>query len=357
MKVLLVGPLLFPIHGQSLAFTRFVDSFDTNNKTVINTNAEGLPLFLKVLTNFKNLAQILWFISFYRFDVVYFTCSRSILGSFKDVFLIYLASKKNIRIINHLHGSDFYEFLHDVPKWYRKILFSAYSKVGVSIVLLERMKEQFKDFDNMKIEVIPNFYDKEMDADFIEMKSDVKKIVYLSNVMASKGIFELISAFKDLSESYNSIKLTIAGDFISDQNMNYEEVKSKFFSEVHSSENINYVGKVYGEEKVKLLQTSDIFILPSYYVSEAFPISILEAMACKNAIITTNHKYLPDVVTEENGLLAEPKSAASLSKCIQDLLDNVELLETMKKNNRLHAREKYSLEKYLFRLKALIKIK
>jgi len=160
--ILLVGPLFPPIHGQSLAFTRFVEHIDDKNKIVININYEDNSKLLKVLITFKTLYLIVFKTLFFKYDVVYFTCSRSFLGSIKDVLLINLVSFKKVKLINHLHGSDFYDFLHGSSKWYKNILFYSYNKVDTSIVLLDSMQKQFKDFKNMSVEVVPNFYDSEL---------------------------------------------------------------------------------------------------------------------------------------------------------------------------------------------------
>ena len=53
------------------------------------------------------------------------------------------------------------------------------------------MKNQFKDFPNMKIEVVANFYDIELDNTLVEKDSQTINLLYLSNIIKSKGIFEL----------------------------------------------------------------------------------------------------------------------------------------------------------------------
>ena len=47
-KILLVGPLMPPIHGQSMAFTRFTESIKDKNKIVINTNHEDKSNLVKI---------------------------------------------------------------------------------------------------------------------------------------------------------------------------------------------------------------------------------------------------------------------------------------------------------------------
>jgi glycosyltransferase involved in cell wall biosynthesis len=257
-------------------------------------------------------------------------------------------------MINHLHGSDFYDFLHHSPKWYQKILFYTYNKVDVSIVLLESMKKEFRDFEDMRVEVVQNFYDKELDEKLVEKDKDKINLVYLSNIISSKGIFELIDAFEKLSKKYENIYLRIAGGFMSDELMDIKEVKKKFTLKIKNNNRIIYLGKVFGKEKVKLLQQSNIFVLPTYYKSEAFPISIIEAMRCGNAIVATKYKYLPEVVKSKNGILVKAKSVDSLVYGIYTLLEDHNLLENMQEYNKKEAQENYSLQKYIDSLSKIV---
>jgi glycosyltransferase involved in cell wall biosynthesis len=353
-KILLVGPLLPPVHGQSLAFTRFVESIEDENKIVVNTNLEDKSKIGKVFGTFKTLFMIIIKALFSKYEVVYFTCSRSMLGSLKDIVLINLVSLKNVRLVNHLHGSDFKEFLDKSPKWYKKILLKSYEKVDTSIVLLDSMKDQFKDFEDMKVEVVPNFYDKELDEKLVEKDETKINLVYLSNIMSSKGIFEFIDAFEVLSQRYENINLSIAGGFIGDMYISTADVENKFYDKISENKKITYLGKTYGKEKVKLLQGSDIFVLPSYYKSEAFPISIIEAFVCENAIVTTNYKYLPDVVNEQNGVLVEPKCVDGLVDGVESLITDKERLRKIQLHNKKEAQENYSLEQYIDNLNQIV---
>ena len=354
MKMLLVGPLFPPIHGQSLAFTRFSDSIEDKRKVVINTNLGSKSKVGKIFATLKVLFVVTIKSLFTKYDVVYFTCSRSFLGSVKDVFLINLVSLKKVRIITHLHGSDFFQFLNDSPKWYKKILLKSYEKVDTSVVLLDSMKDQFNDFKNIRIEVISNFYDNEFNENFAGKVKDKINLVYLSNIISSKGIFELIDAFEVLSKTHENIYLNIAGGYIADEYMSIDKVRKKFEQKISLNDRINYMGKVFESEKVMLLQKSDIFVLPSYYKSEALPISIIEAMACKNAIVTTNYKYLPEVVGEKNGVLVNPKSVESLIEGVEILLNDIEKLRKIQAHNKVEAQNKYSLNQYLKNLNDII---
>ena len=59
----------------------------------------------------------------------------------------------------------------------------------------------------MKIEVVPNFYDQELDEEIADKDSSKISLLYLSNIMVSKGIFELIDAFEKLAHVNDNITL------------------------------------------------------------------------------------------------------------------------------------------------------
>ena len=352
MRFFFVGPLIPPVTGQSLAFSRFVESIPANKKIVVNTNSETKTRIGKILFTIKTLLILSLRVLFNDYQLVYFTCSRSIPGSIKDILLINLASFKKKKIINHLHGSDFYDFLHNSPKWYRKILLKSYDKVNISIVLVEGMKSQFRDFKNMRIEVVPNFYDQELDNELIKKNEGRISLLYLSNIMVSKGIFELLDAFEQLTKKNDNIILNIAGEYLADDYMTIKQIKNKFEDKISQNNKIKYLGKIFGDDKIKLLQGSDIFILPSY--KEAFPISIIEAMASSNAVVVTSQKYISEVLSRKNGVLIQKRSVESLVNGIEFLMNDKQNLKKIQNHNKQEAQKKFSKQKYLKNLERIV---
>ena len=82
-----------------------------------------------------------------------------------------------------------------------------------------------------------------------------------------------------------------------------------------------YIGWISGEEKTKLLNEVDVFVLPSY--NEGLPISILEAMSYNLPIISTKVGGIPEVLKNEyNGYLINPGDLIALENAISALIDN-----------------------------------
>jgi len=87
--------------------------------------------------------------------------------------------------------------------------------------------------------------------------------------------------------------------------------------------------------------------LPSYYPTEAFPISIIEAMAASNAIVTTNHNYLKFIISEENGIIVNIKNSKEIYLALRRLLDDEKKLKQIQKLNYLKSNSEYKLESHI----------
>ena len=86
----------------------------------------------------------------------------------------------------------------------------------------------------------------------------------------------------------------------------------------------------------------DIIALPTYYPSEAFPISIIEAMSVGLPIVATNVGGVPDMVKNaSSGLLCMP-TEKSLYENIAKMIEDEELRESCGKKGIETANEKFS---------------
>jgi glycosyltransferase involved in cell wall biosynthesis len=226
------------------------------------------------------------------------------------------------------------------------------------------MKKQFRDFPSMKIVTISNCYSSDIDnIPFKKTKTDsTVKLLYLSNVMESKGITFLLEACDKLLEMYPNLSLCIAGSFFADEFSSLEKITQRFYKLYNHLKQkyptqIDYKGIVYGETKIELLWNSDIFILPTFYPTEAFPISIIEAMRTGNYIISTNHNLLPEIVNYNNGILIEPQSSEAIINAVSDICSDKERLKEVQYFNIGYAIQNYQECKYLDSVLSLIKTK
>ena len=352
-KIIFIGPLPPPITGQSVAFSYIKEIHNINEQNlIINTQKYKIQLF----NYFHSLIILPLIILFSSYGTIYFIGSRSKVGFLRQLPFLAIAVLKRIKLINHLHGADFKEF-YKKGGVLKSIIEYIYHNVDTSIVLLEEMKDQFIAFPKMKLEVVPNAVGIEFEnLDIVFPKE--KRILFLSNIMASKGIIEFLIAAKQLLKDDNAIRIDIAGGFISDNYLNKNQIKKKFLDLFEGlkddfSERIFYHGTVSGTKKVNLLKSSSIFILPSYYPTEAFPISIIEAMATGNAIITTKHNYLEKIISERQGTTIEIKNYDEIISSVKKLFENQQKLKLIQNNNVILTKEN-NIENHLNQLLKII---
>ena len=229
---------------------------------------------------------------FFKINSVYISISRSWPGVIFDSIVISLSKLLNKKIILHLHGNDF--FLSSFQKRYFSRL---YSKVDHFVVLSEPMKNYVTSFLSCPVIVILNpiqdIFFKEVFSK--KREDDIIRVVFLSNIMKSKGIFDFIeiAKFFDKHGAKGKFEFHVIGRIGGDHEMNLDEISDVFFSEVSKVNNLLYHGAVYGENLSHLLSDMDLLIFPSFYPVEALPLSILECGAKGLYLVVNNHNDLP----------------------------------------------------------------
>ena len=87
-----------------------------------------------------------------------------------------------------------------------------------------------------------------------------------------------------------------------------------------------------------------MFVLPSYY-REGVPRTILEAMSCGRAVITTDWPGCREaVVDSDTGFLVEPRSAEALARRMADLAGDPELRRAMGERSYARCKQVYAVD-------------
>lgn len=168
----------------------------------------------------------------------------------------------------------------------------------------------FKKMFHRKSIVINNFIDNE-----IILKSKQK----FNSDIVFVGRYTKIKGFKDLLKVADSLK-DINFNLIGDNNF-----KSNL-------KNVKNIGVVNNKNILKPYDQDSIFILPSY--TEAFPITILEAMARGLVILISDIPGMREIVKEgRNGYLFPPGDIEKMKELILYLKNNPKEIERISKNN------------------------
>lgn len=183
-------------------------------------------------------------------------------------------------------------------------------------------------FQTMGIE---DFYFGVMKKDYarkkVKWKLNQKILLFLGRINHIKGIPYLIDAAEKLPE----IEIKIIGW---DEQEKYEaEIK------LRNLKNVEFLGAIFGKQKLPYLSAADAFILPSS--KEGASVSVMEAMARNLPIITTDVAGMPLMVKDgREGIVIKQKNSEEIVKAVR------EIMKWKKKNFKKYA-ERYRWKKII----------
>lgn len=143
-----------------------------------------------------------------------------------------------------------------------------------------------------------------------ERKIKVPYLFYVGNAHPHKNVEGLILVFLKLKEKYRELNLVLSGE----DHYFWQRIKSEY-----KNSGIIYTGFVSDDELVTLYKNAVCFVMPSF--EEGFGIPLLEAMACKCPVISSNAGSLPEVGGNAC-LYFNPKDLEDMEKKIEELLTN-----------------------------------
>jgi len=352
-KLLLIGPISPPLGGEALAFRVVVDLLYTEKgevKIIDKSKYKGERLFF-----LRNTFYYIFKIFQHLFSVkyIYLTSSSTNAGFIRDFFTIIVSYILGIKVIIHAHSNAYLSVKNVFVKKINNLTLKYAFRL---IALSPNLKTEYiKILSSEKILVINNsLYPNTPNIDFssIEKWHEQKdlgfNIVYLSHVLPTKGIFNILEALCQLDiEGYN-FTFYFAGSYFPEENYSVDEIKSKI--EVYKNILKNkfvVVGFLKNEEKWELLKKTKIFILPTYFSSEGYPISLIEAMYAGNFIVSTAWRGIPEIMSEpENGFFVEINNSNNIYKTLLYLYNNADILTEVGYHNHFYAKNKYSPIKF-----------
>ncbi|MDP5130334.1 MAG: glycosyltransferase [Paraglaciecola sp.] len=134
-------------------------------------------------------------------------------------------------------------------------------------------------------------------------KPKAKSIIFIGNLIRTKGIYELLEAIKLLNDP--EIKLDIVGG-----GPEANALKNKA-TKLGIAHQLNFYGRLNHNAVAELMQKNQLLVLPSY--SEGVPNVIMEALACGIPVVATAVGGIPEVVTKHSGVLLEDYNPATIA--------------------------------------------
>lgn len=261
--------------------------------------------------------------------------------------LLISLSAKNRRIIYECHNSIFVELSHKnrnfVSNWIPKFNYW-FNRFGAKRMqeFVALSKESLLEWNIPNGKIIPNpiWLQTERVSDLYS-----KKILIISRHSYEKGLDRFFEIWKLVSPNYPDWQVEIYGK-TSDQ-YNFKEV----VNQLGISDSVDFFEPVKDIEQ-KYLDAS-IYVMTSRY--EAFPMVLLEAMACGLPTIAYDCPCGPRaIITDnENGFLIQDGNQSAFVIALQKLIESKELREKMGTTAKKYSK-KYDIDLIMNQWNSLI---
>jgi len=355
-KVLIIGPFPNPISGVSIANKVVEEILNADLNFTVEKINTSYPIFDEQIGEFS-IQKFFFYLrinsSFFKVlknNIIYITPGQTFFGVLKYALFIVAASALRKELIIHVHGNYLGKEYQSLKGFKRVLFYFLVSRFTKGIVLSNSLKHNLTPFlKDKNIFSLPNFAQDYLYKEDKKFVKDELRIFYLSNLMKEKGIFCLLNALKNLEKNNIIYKAKIAGNI----DQKYSKEILNLFTELKNTE---YIGIVNGDDKKNLLEWGNVFVLPTFYKMEGQPISILEAMATTNLVVTTNHAGISDVFQDKiNGYFVEKNNENSIEKILSYLAANKSELKKIAEYNKTFFLNNFTVDIFKKNLLEIIK--
>lgn len=169
-----------------------------------------------------------------------------------------------------------------------------FSVSGINSLNIEKLKNEFRIKPNDKI------------------------VVMVARMIWSKGIREFVEASKIVNRKIAGVRFILVAPLEEKQT---DAIPESYIKENCKSCNLSWVG--FRKDVKDIYAFADIAVLSSYYKEGGYPRALLEPMALRKPVITTDTPGCRGAVEDgKNGYLIPPKDSKALAEAIVKLLNN-----------------------------------
>jgi glycosyltransferase involved in cell wall biosynthesis len=343
-RLILVGPLPPPYYGQSVSFRMLVDEvgrLGVPHAVVDLAHGEASGQKINVVTRHRVAEYGAIMRRFFAAaggprGTLYLTIAQSRAGFLRDWVMIAYARLVGHRVVVHLKGGNYHNFYAAQPAWTRALVRATLRRADRVLVLGERLRSMF-DFDPAiaaRIRVVPNGLpdDREPTGEGKRLPHPGEgpvRLLFLSNLVESKGWLDVLEAVRLLRDRLGDrVRCDFHGAFYTspdDVRVSSAEQARELFDRFVAGHGlggvVRYGGVAAGEEKRRVLEEAHVFLLPTAYANEGQPVSIIEAMAHGNVVVSTDYRAIPDLVDDGvTGVLVPYGAPAAIADAVEALV-------------------------------------
>lgn len=158
--------------------------------------------------------------------------------------------------------------------------------------------------------------------------------IFIGRMVNDKGINELVSAFNQLFNTNDNVKLLLLGNFETE----LSPLKTETISIINNLKNIKLLG--YSSDIRPYLAISNFLVFPSY--REGFPNAVMQSLAMNVPVIATDINGCNELISyQENGFLIPIKDEKALAEVMNLVYSNKNSTNLVVSNTREVIKQKF----------------
>ncbi|MHB8473259.1 MAG: glycosyltransferase family 4 protein [Gammaproteobacteria bacterium] len=219
------------------------------------------------------------------------------------------------------------------------------AKADIVICVGERLAARRRRDTGQTIHVIPNGLDAKLFRTAAATAQRPPTLIYMGNVVPWSGLDLLIDVLPRLVSKFPELKLLIVGTGMP----SYLDCLGQQVAATHLDAHVDFVGQVAHDDLPHWLSKASIGMAhfrPDAYRTYAFPLKVVEYMACGLPVIGTQGTETEDLLQRYACGLAIPFTAEALSAAIETLLSDRSLYISYR-DNALRASADFEWERLL----------
>jgi len=344
--VLLLGPHRAAVSGVSTHLNLLMDSSLGEDFELVHFQVGSEGRDENALTRLARLAlspfALFATILFRHVALVHINTSLNPRAYWRDVAYLFIAKLLRARVVYQVHGGKLpHEFFAD-RKLATKFLRWTLRLPDLVLLLAQVELDAYRIFvPEQNLVRLPNGIDTRPYSRIPTVRTRAEyplRLVYIGRLDREKGLYETLQGLRLACELGVDARLIVAG-------RGPEEGRLRRYAQALGiAARAAFIGPVFGDEKVKLLATADMMILPSY--AEGLPYALLEAMAAGIPVIATPVGAIPDVVTHgTHGHLVPPRDGRAIAQALVNVNGDRESITWMSRACRRRIQAAYSIDR------------
>lgn len=357
MKVLMIGPFPPVVNGVTVSNDFLYKSLSDQGNQVSKINTETGKI-ASMQGDKISLSKIITFLSIYKNifkvsgkDVVYMTIGQTFWGVAKYSPFICYCWLENIPYVFHIHGGYLSKSYLNMSRRKQRIIDVLITKSNCVIALSETLAKDIKNvFPKADVEVVENFYDQALVKPILKRtKNAVPHFLFLSNLMLGKGILEFLDALVILQDSHDlNFEVALAGNIEKGMKGEIDKRVKRLKEKVYFFDLADF------SKKKELLYWSDIFVLPTWYIMEGQPISIIEAYVTGNIVVSTHQGGIRDISNYDTFYQVEAANAGKLVEKLQEVIAVMDTLDQRLNQTSVDTQIRFNPANYITKIQKIL---